>query len=172
MWGLILGGEFAVLQGSPERSRRAPMFDGLSFDPFSLFDDGCGSAEVGVGGSHVAQALMIALVIVMVDEGLDLGFEVAGKEVVFLANAVLQALMPALDLALGLRVEGRAAHVAHALGFDIFRQLARDVAGTIIRQQAWPVMYMCLIAARCRQRQVQRIGDVLSAHRAAELPGD
>jgi hypothetical protein len=28
----MLGGELAVLQ--------APMFDGLSFDPFSLFDDG------------------------------------------------------------------------------------------------------------------------------------
>jgi hypothetical protein len=29
---LMLSGEFAVLQ--------APMFDGLSFDPFALFDDG------------------------------------------------------------------------------------------------------------------------------------
>ena len=80
--------------------------------------------------------------------------------------------MPALDLALGLRVEGRAAHVAHALGFDIFGQFARDVAGSIIRQQAWPVMDMCLIAARCRQRQVQRIGDVLCPHGGAQLPGD
>jgi hypothetical protein len=30
----MLGGELAVLQAS--------MFDGLSFDPFPLFDDGCG----------------------------------------------------------------------------------------------------------------------------------
>ena len=32
VWGLMLGGELAVLQ--------APMFDGLAFDPFALFDDG------------------------------------------------------------------------------------------------------------------------------------
>ena len=31
-WGLMLGGELAVLQ--------APAFDGLSFDPFALSDDG------------------------------------------------------------------------------------------------------------------------------------
>lgn len=32
VWGLILGSDLAVLQ--------APMRDGLSFDPFSLLDDG------------------------------------------------------------------------------------------------------------------------------------
>ena len=29
---------------------QAPIFDGLSFDPFTLFDDGWGPAEVGIGG--------------------------------------------------------------------------------------------------------------------------
>ncbi len=42
--GLILSGELAVLQ--------APVFDGLPFDPFALFDDGFGPAEVGIGGRH------------------------------------------------------------------------------------------------------------------------
>jgi hypothetical protein len=37
----MLSGELAVLQ--------APIFDGLSFDPFSLLDDGWSPAEVGVG---------------------------------------------------------------------------------------------------------------------------
>jgi hypothetical protein len=37
---LMLGGEFAVWQ--------APLFDCLSFDPFSLFDDGLCSPEVGI----------------------------------------------------------------------------------------------------------------------------
>jgi hypothetical protein len=32
VWGWVLGGKLAVLQ--------APMFDGLSLDPFTLFDDG------------------------------------------------------------------------------------------------------------------------------------
>ncbi len=53
---------------------QAPMFNGLSFDPFSLLDDGAGPAEVGIGGRHVAQALVVAPVIVVLDERLDLGF--------------------------------------------------------------------------------------------------
>ncbi len=47
---------------------------------------------------------MVALVIVVVDEGFDLGFEIARQEVVFQQDAVLQGLMPALNLTLGLRM--------------------------------------------------------------------
>ena len=43
---------------------------------------------------------MIALVVVVDDEGLDLGFEVARKIVVLQQDPVFQGLMPALDLAL------------------------------------------------------------------------
>jgi hypothetical protein len=50
----MLCGELAVLQ--------APMLDGLAFDPFALFDDGCGPAEVSVGWCEVIQALVVALV--------------------------------------------------------------------------------------------------------------
>jgi len=64
----MLGGELAVLQ--------APIFDGLSFDPFALFDDDWSPAEVSAGGSNSVQALVVTLVIVVLDEGLDLGFEV------------------------------------------------------------------------------------------------
>ena len=106
VWGLMLCGDLAVLQ--------APMFDGLSLDPFALFDDGRGPAKVGVGGGHIVQALVVALVVVMLDEGLDLAFEIAGQEVVFEENAVLEGLVPALDLALGLRMERGAAHMRWA----------------------------------------------------------
>jgi hypothetical protein len=68
---LILGGELAVLQ--------APIFDSLSFDPFALLDDGFCPAEVGVGGRDVVQALVIALMVVMLDERFDLLFKVAGN---------------------------------------------------------------------------------------------
>ena len=44
-------------------------------------------------------------------EGLDLAFDVAGQEVVFEENAVLEGLVPAFDLALGLGMEQSAAHV-------------------------------------------------------------
>lgn len=101
----MLGGELAVLQ--------AAMFDGLSLDPFALFDDGFGPAEVGVGRRDVVEALVVASVVIMLDERLDLAFEVTGQEVVLEQDAVLQGLVPALDLALGLRMERGAAHMAH-----------------------------------------------------------
>ena len=72
----MLGGELAVLQ--------APMFDGLSFDPFALFYDGLGSPEVGVGRRHIVQALVIPLVVVMLDERLDLDFQIAAAQVISL----------------------------------------------------------------------------------------
>lgn len=57
----MLCGALVVLQ--------APMFDGLSLDPFALLDDGVGPAEVGSGGRQVAEALVMALVVIMLDEG-------------------------------------------------------------------------------------------------------
>ena len=45
---------------------------------------------------------MIALVIVVPNEGGDLCFKVTGQEVVLQQDAVLERLMPTLDLALGL----------------------------------------------------------------------
>ena len=39
--------------------------DGFLFDPFSMFDDGFRSSEVGIGGCDVVQALMIALMVVV-----------------------------------------------------------------------------------------------------------
>ena len=46
VFGLMLSGALAVKQ--------AAVFDGLSFDPFTLFEDGLGPAAVGIGGGHVA----------------------------------------------------------------------------------------------------------------------
>ena len=60
------------------------------------------ASEVDVGGCDIAQALMVALVVIMVDKGLDLGFKIARQEVVFQQDAVLQSLMPPLDFALSL----------------------------------------------------------------------
>ena len=111
---------------------QAPLFDGLAFDPFSLLDDGAGPAEVGIGGRHVVQALVLALVVVVLDERLDLGLEVAGQAVILQQDAVLHGLVPALDLALGLGMERGTAHVAHALSLNLFGQFACDVARAIV----------------------------------------
>ena len=133
-------GELAVLQ--------APMFDSLSLDPLALLDDGCRPAEVGVGGRHVVQALVIALVVVVLDERLDLGLKVARQEVVLQQDAVFQGLVPALDLSLGLGVQRGTADMAHLVGLDVFRQFAGDVAGAIVAEPPGFVQHRGAIAAR------------------------
>ena len=80
---------------------------------------------------------MKALMIVMIDEGLDLGFEITWQEVVFQQNAVLQGLMPTFDLALGLGMIRRTARMLHAFALQPLSQFTRDVAGTIIAKQSW-----------------------------------
>jgi hypothetical protein len=62
--------------------QQAAIGDCLSFDPFPFDQNGLVSPEVDVGGRQVADAFMIAQVIVFGDEGLDLGFEIAREVVV------------------------------------------------------------------------------------------
>ena len=81
---------------------QAPMFDGLAFDLLPFDQDSLAAPEVDIGRGEVAEALVIAPMIVMGDEGVNLGFEVAGQIVVFQQYPVLEGLVPALDLALGL----------------------------------------------------------------------
>ena len=90
---------------------QASALDGLSFDPFSFQQDGIAAAEVDVGGCQVADGLVVTLVVVVIDEGVDLGLEIARQIVVLEQDAVLQRLVPALDLALGLGMEGSATDV-------------------------------------------------------------
>ena len=56
--------------------------DGLSFDPFSFCQDGEPTSEVDVGRGEIVDALVVAAVVVVGDEGFDLGLEIAGQEVV------------------------------------------------------------------------------------------
>ena len=67
---LILGGDFAVLQ--------APVFKGLSFDAPAFFENLPASAEVDIRRGQVLQAFVITMVIIVLDEVADLGFEIAG----------------------------------------------------------------------------------------------
>ena len=87
---------------------QAPMFDGFLFNPFALFYDGFSSSEVGISGRDVVEVFVIALMVVMLDERVDLRFEVAWQEVVFQQDAVLERLVPAFDLTLCLRMHTRA----------------------------------------------------------------
>ena len=62
------------------------------------------SPEVDVFGGEVVDALVVSPMIIMIDECLDLGFQVCREKVVFQQDAVLQGLMPSFDLALSLRM--------------------------------------------------------------------
>ena len=69
----------------------------------------------------------------MLDERLDLRFQVCREEVVVQQNAVLQCLVPSLNLALSLRMIRCPPDVAHFLVAQSLSQLTRDVAGAVIR---------------------------------------
>ena len=81
---------------------QAAFSDCLFLDLLSHLQDFGAATEVDVGGRQVGQALMVAVVVVVVDEGTDLPFQVAGQEVLLQQNLVLHGLVPALNLALGL----------------------------------------------------------------------
>ena len=57
--------------------QQAAVGDGLSFDPFPFDQNGLAPPEVDVGWRQVGDALVISQVIVVSDERLDLGFEIA-----------------------------------------------------------------------------------------------
>jgi hypothetical protein len=58
---------------------------------------------------------VVSRVIVVLDEAMHGAFEIAGQVVVFEQDAVLQGLMPALDLALSLRMVRRTTDVLDPL---------------------------------------------------------
>jgi transposase len=74
---------------------------------------------------------MITLMVVVIDEGFDLGFKITLQEVVFQQDAVLQGLMPPLDLALGLWVIRRTTRVLHALA----KARSATVTHALLKQQ-------------------------------------
>ena len=57
---------------------QAPVFECFSFDPFPFQQDALPVPVVDIGGCEVLQAFVIAPVIVMADERVDPGFEIAG----------------------------------------------------------------------------------------------
>ena len=95
---------------------QASLFHPPPFCLFTFEQDGLTPSGVNVGGCEVFQALVIALMVVVSDERRHVILEITGQEVVF------QRLMPALDLALGLRMIGRTARVRHTFVFQIISQ--------------------------------------------------
>jgi hypothetical protein len=92
---------------------QAALLYGLPLDASTVEQDGLAATEVDIDRGEIAQALVVALMVVVVDEGFDLRLEITGQVVVPEQDAVVQGLVPALDLALDLRTAGRAADLAH-----------------------------------------------------------
>ena len=106
---------------------QASLPDCLLLDLLSRFQDLSAAAMIEVGGREVAQALMVAAVVVVVDEGTDLPLEISREEVVFQQDPVLQGLVPAFDLALGLGMVWRAADMLDAAGAKVVGEVCDDV---------------------------------------------
>ena len=81
---------------------QAPALDGQFLDLLPFCQNGRPAPEVDVSGCEVAEALVIAVVVVMLDKGGDGCLKLALQVIVFQQNAVLEGLVPAFDLALRL----------------------------------------------------------------------
>src|SRR3982750_838524 len=80
--------------------KQAALFDGFAFDPFPFQHDDVAAPQVDVGGSEIADAFVVAAMVVVLDEGRDFPLEITRQEGVFQQDAVLQRLGPAVDLSL------------------------------------------------------------------------
>ena len=153
----------------PAGGVQATIGNGLSFDPFSFCQNIRGPPEVDVGGGEIIDALVVAAIVVVDDERRDLGFEIAGQEVIFQQDAVLEGLVPALDLALGHRMIGRAAEVFDIAGAEPLGEVTRDIAGTVVGQQPRSIGRLGLVQPAGLQRRVERGGDILGPHVGAHF---
>ena len=70
---------------------------------------------------------MIADMVIVFDESADLPFEIAGQVIIVEQDSVLQGLVPALDLSLGLRVIRCPTHMLDAFVLEPLGQIAGHV---------------------------------------------
>jgi hypothetical protein len=61
---------------------QASVFERFALDALALGEDCTCPPEVDIGRGEIVEALMVAGVIVMLDEGADLPFEIAQRKVV------------------------------------------------------------------------------------------
>ena len=115
--------------------RQASFLHGVVLDASPSVDDRLISPEVDVGGRDVGEALVVAAVVVVIDERANFTFEITGQEVVFEQNTVLERLMPTLDLALSLWVVWRTSDMVHTVIFKPVSQVAGDVRRAVVAEQ-------------------------------------
>ena len=74
------------------------MFDGFSFDGFPPFEYGRCSTEVDVSGRQVVQTLVVAAVVVVLDELADALFKLSWQIVVFQQDSFFATKLSNADL--------------------------------------------------------------------------
>ena len=67
----MLCGDLAVIQ--------AAGFYGLSFDPFSLSQDGLSPSEVDIGTGQIIDTLAIVVLVIVIHEGFNAGPRTSGE---------------------------------------------------------------------------------------------
>lgn len=117
-----------------------------------------------VGRRDIAQALTVSAVIVMLDEGADLAFEVAGQVIAFEQDAIFQGLMPAFNFALSLWVARCTLDMFDISPSQPFGKVACDVTRPVIGEQAPLVLDLGWGTARGFESEIQHIGNMLGLH--------
>lgn len=73
---------------------QAAVCDGDALDALTFCEDCFSSPEVDIGRSEIVDALVIADMVIVRDEGVDLPFEITGQVIVVEQNAILRGLVP------------------------------------------------------------------------------
>jgi hypothetical protein len=81
-----------VISGGLQVMLQSTVGNGLSFDPFSFCQNGWTAPAVDVGWGKIVDAFVVAAVVIVVDKGRNLSFEIAGQEIVFQQDAVFEGL--------------------------------------------------------------------------------
>ena len=161
-----------------------PAFPDCLFpDLLSRLQDSRAAALIDICGSQVGQALVIAVIVILIDDGADLPYEGAEQKVVCWQHPVLHCLAPSFnfaavdceannerDLAPGLGLVWRTANVVHTFSLGIVGEIGRHVRRTVVAERPWLSHGLGLIAARGCQRHVRLSGAFPDLHRHAKLP--
>ena len=75
---------------------------------------------------------MVAIVVIVGNESFNLLLQVTRNKVIFKQDAVLEGLMPSLDLTLCLRMIWSPSDMIYAVFIEPIGQFPGDIAGTIV----------------------------------------
>ena len=129
------------------------------------------TSKVDFGRSEIVDALMIAAMVVVGHEALDLVFQITRQIVVLQEDAVLQGLMPTVQSCL--ESSGGTEHRGREPGHDV-SSISRDRPRrmrTVVGQPPPPMDDLGFAAPRSIERHLECGGDALGLHGGAQLPG-